>query len=72
VRVYRADRDGTTPLLDPAVVERCRRVLAEAGVDPRATAADAGARFDLDRSPTYREALARVESCAAFLAAQAG
>jgi single-stranded-DNA-specific exonuclease len=73
VRVYRADRDGTTPLLEPAVVDRCRRVLAEAGVDPRAAATEGGgARFDLDRSATYREALARVECAAAFLAAQAG
>jgi single-stranded-DNA-specific exonuclease len=51
--VWRASREGVTPLLPAATVGRCQRVLAELGLDP---AAPPSGRVDLEQSATYREA----------------
>jgi hypothetical protein len=51
--VWRAAREGVTPLLPAATVSRCLRVLEEVGLDP---SAPPSGRVELDRSPTYRDA----------------
>jgi hypothetical protein len=56
VAVWKAHRTGSVPNLPPETVAACLAVLAELGLDP---AAAPGAKVDLERSPTYREALER-------------
>jgi single-stranded-DNA-specific exonuclease len=62
--VWRAARDGVTPLLAPETVEKCAQVLEELGLDP--TALPQG-KVDLDRSATYRAAQERYSASLAFL-----
>ena len=62
--VWRAARDGVTPLLPPETVERCAQVLEELGLDP--TTPPQG-KVDLDRSATYRAAQERCRASLAFL-----
>ena len=66
--VWRADRDGTVLTLPSETVERCRAVLREVGLVPGAVA---GARVDLEASPTYRAARDRVADAYAYLESQA-
>jgi hypothetical protein len=56
IAVWRAHRTGSAPNLPPETVAACLAVLAELGLDP---AAAPEAKVDLERSPTYREALER-------------
>jgi single-stranded-DNA-specific exonuclease len=56
VAVWRAHRTGSVPNLPPETIAACLAVLAELGLDP---AASPGAKVDLERSPTYRQALER-------------
>jgi single-stranded-DNA-specific exonuclease len=64
--VWRAGPGAADDLPLPAgTLARCRAVLAEVGLD-RAPAA--GTRVDLTASPTYRDALERVERSHRFLA----
>jgi hypothetical protein len=71
VVVWQALRKGEQRIpLAPDTVARCRTVLSEVGLDPRAH--DGGARFDLNASPTYRAAVERVEDSLRFLQSQAG
>ncbi len=66
VMVWKARQGGAEQLpLAPETVERCREVLVEVGLDADATAA---AKVDLELSPTYRDAVARVEAVRLFLA----
>ncbi|MGZ4431050.1 MAG: hypothetical protein ACXVYV_05320, partial [Gaiellales bacterium] len=71
VEVWRALRAGDDAIaVAPETVARCRCVLAEVGLDP---AAEGGAaKIDLNASPTYREAVARVEDSLRFLQSQTG
>ena len=66
--VWRADRDGTGLTLPAETVKRCRTVLREVGLAPGAVA---GARVDLEASPTYRAAREQVEHSHAYLRGQA-
>jgi RecJ OB domain len=66
--VWRADRDGTGLTLPAETVERCRTVLREVGLAPGAVA---GARVDLEASPTYRAAREQVKHSHAYLRDQA-
>jgi single-stranded-DNA-specific exonuclease len=71
VVVWQALRKGEQRIpLAPDTVARCRTVLSEVGLDPRAH--DGAARFDLNASPTYRAAVERVEDSLRFLQSQAG
>jgi hypothetical protein len=64
--VWIAERDGAEEIPLPAeTVERCRAVLGEVGLDAGGSVA---VKIDLEASPTYREALARVEAVKRFLA----
>ena len=62
--VWRAAREGVTPLLPPDTVEKCAQVLEELGLDP---SAPPDVKVDLDRSATYRTAQERCRSSLAFL-----
>src|SRR5262245_64463104 len=62
--VWKAARDGVTPLLDPATITRCMRVLDELGLDP---AAPPQTRVDLEASASYRAAQQRFQDALAFL-----
>ena len=62
--VWRAARDGVTPLLPPETVEKCAQVLEELGLDPSTPPAG---KVDLDRSATYRAAQERYTASLAFL-----
>jgi single-stranded-DNA-specific exonuclease len=62
--VFRARRDGVTPLLPPDTVTLCNRVLEELAIDPTAPPS---ARADLELSATYRAALERCASAIEFL-----
>jgi single-stranded-DNA-specific exonuclease len=66
--VWKAQRDGAVdvPLADDTLA-RCRAVLAEVGLN----GAPVQGKVDLTASPTYRAALARVESVKTFLASDA-
>jgi single-stranded-DNA-specific exonuclease len=64
--VWRAARDGVTPLLAPETIALCLRVLDELGLDP---AAPPDAKVDLQASATYRAACERCTAAAAFLEA---
>jgi hypothetical protein len=61
---WKAARDGVTPLLDPATIARCVRVLDELGLDPSAPPAG---KVDLEASPSYRAAQERYRLALAFL-----
>jgi single-stranded-DNA-specific exonuclease len=65
--VWRADRDGSPITLPAETVERCRTVLREVGLVPGAVA---GARVDLESSPTYRAACEQVADSHAYLKSQ--
>jgi hypothetical protein len=62
--VWRAARDGVTPLLPPETIALCLRVLDELGLDPRV--APAG-KVDLQQSQTFRAARERCTATLAFL-----
>ncbi len=62
--VWRAARDGVTPLLPPDTVEKCGQVLEELGLDP---SSPPDGKVDLDRSATYRAAQERCRSSLEFL-----
>ena len=62
--VWRAARDGVTPLLDPDTITRCMRVLDELGLDP---AAPPPGKVDLEASAAYRAANERYRLTLAFL-----
>ncbi|MDX6495089.1 MAG: single-stranded-DNA-specific exonuclease, partial [Gaiellales bacterium] len=62
--VWRAARDGVTPLLPPETIALCLRVLDELGLDP--TVAPAG-KVDLQQSETFRTARERCTATLAFL-----
>ncbi len=63
--VWRARRDGApSPGLPERTVAACLAVLSELGIDPTRPAAG---KVDLERSPTYRAALERVERSRQFL-----
>ncbi len=65
-QVWIAERNGATELsLAPETVERCRVVLGEVGLVSGTTAAT---KVDLEESPTYRAAVARIEAVKRFLA----
>ncbi|MDX6548207.1 MAG: single-stranded-DNA-specific exonuclease [Gaiellales bacterium] len=64
--VWRAARDGVTPLLAPETIALCLRVLDELGLDP---AAPPDGKVDLQVSTTYRAACERCTAAAAFLEA---
>ncbi len=51
--------------LAPETVERCRAVLGEVGL---VSGASVATKVDLEESPTYREAVARIEAVKRFLA----
>jgi single-stranded-DNA-specific exonuclease len=63
--VWRAARDGVTPLLAPDTVERCAQVLSELGLDPSTPPVG---KVDLEASPTYRQAQERCRCSLEFLA----
>jgi single-stranded-DNA-specific exonuclease len=63
--VWRARREGVTPLLPPETVALCNRVLQELGIDP---AAPPAGRMDLELSSTYRAAQERCAAAVSFLA----
>ncbi len=62
--VWRAARDGVTPLLAPETITLCMRVLDELGLDP---AVAPSGKVDLQASPTYRAAHERCTATLAFL-----
>jgi single-stranded-DNA-specific exonuclease len=62
--VWRAARDGVTPLLPPETIALCLRVLDELGLDPRVAPT---AKVDLHQSETYRAAHERCTATLAFL-----
>ncbi len=62
--VWRAARDGVTPLLPAETIARCLRVLEELDLDP---AAPPAGKVDLERSATYRAARERTDAALAFL-----
>jgi single-stranded-DNA-specific exonuclease len=62
--VWRAARDGVTPLLPPETIALCLRVLEELGLDP--AVAPAG-KVDLQQSATFRAARDRCTATLAFL-----
>src|SRR5204862_6621580 len=62
--VWRAARDGVTPLLAPETIAPCLRVLDELGLDPHV--APTG-KVDLQQSATYRAAHERCTATLAFL-----
>jgi hypothetical protein len=64
--VWRAARDGVTPLLAPETLALCLRVLDELGLDP---SAPPDGKVDLQASDTYRAACERCTAAAAFLEA---
>ena len=64
--VWKAEKAGAADIpLDPETVARCRAVLGEVGLE---TGAPGSAKVDLELSPTYREAVARMEAVKRFLA----
>jgi single-stranded-DNA-specific exonuclease len=63
--VWRAARDGVTPLLAAETVAACRQVLEELGLDP---AIPPAGKVDLERSASYREAQQRCLRSLEFLA----
>ena len=64
--VWKAEKAGAADIpLDPETVARCRAVLGEVGLE---TGATGSAKVDLELSPTYREAVARMEAVERFLA----
>ncbi len=65
-QVWIAERNGATELtLAPETVERCRAVLGEVGL---VSGTSVATKVDLEESPTYREAVARIEAVKRFLA----
>jgi hypothetical protein len=62
--VWRAARDGVTPLLAPETITLCLRVLDELGLDP---AVAPEGRVDLQESATFRAARERCVATLAFL-----
>ena len=62
--VWRAARDGVTPLLPAGTIAGCLRVLEELGLDP---AAPPTGKVDLEGSASYRAAEERVRESLAFL-----
>ena len=65
-QVWIAERNGAIELtLAPETVERCRAVLGEVGL---VSGASVATKVDLEESPTYREAVARIEAVKRFLA----
>jgi hypothetical protein len=64
--VWMAEQAGAADIpLAPETVARCRAVLGEVGLE---TGTPASAKVDLELSPTYREAVARMEAVKRFLA----
>ena len=62
--VWRAARDGVTPLLPARTVAACLRVLEELGLDPSVPPAD---RVDLEASASFRAAQERLRGSLEFL-----
>ncbi len=64
--VWQAQRDGADEIpLAPETLERCRAVLGEVGLE---LGAGVAVKVDLEASPTYREAVARMRAVEQFLA----
>ncbi len=64
--VWMAQQAGEADIpLSPETVEQCRAVLAEVGLE---TGAGVAVKVDLEASPTFREAMARMEAVTRFLA----
>jgi hypothetical protein len=62
--VWRAARDGVTPLLAAGTIAACTRVLEELGLDPGQPPAG---KVDLERSATFRDAQERCRRSLDFL-----
>jgi len=62
--VWRAARDGVTPLLPARTVAACMRVLEELGLDPSVPPAE---RVDLEASASFRAAQERLRESLQFL-----
>ena len=64
--VWMAEKAGAAEIpLAPETLERCRAVLGEVGLE---SGVNGAAKVDLESSPTYREAVARMEAVKRFLA----
>jgi single-stranded-DNA-specific exonuclease len=62
--VWRAAREGVTPLLPAGTIAACLQVLEEVGLDPAAPPAE---KVDLEASSSYRAAQERLVESLAFL-----